>query len=188
MSYRYLLCTCVYGKNKFTLHNLGKFIFQKEVSYFSENNSNPSILLFKIKKPKDFKYSGLNYLKLGKFHMSVYEELKFLLHVNERRETNETILKMVDWSRELIYLLYKHKSKELCINFDNFYVIFKKTIKNVPIFGYFLFEITSEFIACHQNDENSKYYTKNREIFVGNFKDLVFNSLKILRGQFYRLK
>ncbi|PIR40041.1 MAG: hypothetical protein COV33_01710 [Candidatus Zambryskibacteria bacterium CG10_big_fil_rev_8_21_14_0_10_34_34] len=172
------------SKNKFTLHNLGKFIFQKEVSYFSENNSNPSILLFKIKKPKNFKYSGLNYLKLGKFHMNVYQELKFLLHINERRETDEMILKMVDWSRELIYLLYKYKRNILYKDFDNFYTILKKTITNVPIFGYFLFEITSEFVVSYQNDENSKYYAKKREIFVGNFKDLVFGVVPNLTKNF----
>jgi len=181
-----IYCVPVYkiDENEFTMHNLGKFIFQKEISYFSKSNSEPSILLFRIKKPKGFKYSGLNYLKLGKFHMNVYEELKFLLHTNERKEIDETILRAVDWSRELIHLLYKYKAIELYKNFDNFYLILKKTIENVSIFGYFLFEITSEFIVCYQNDEDTKYYAENREIFVGNFKDLVFEVVPNLTKNF----
>lgn len=179
-------CVPVYKVNEteFKLHNLGKYIYQNEVKFFSDNNGNPEILLFKIKKPRDFKYCGINYLKLGKFHLNIYEELKFLLDVEERKDIDESILKMIDWSRELMHLLYKYSPKELLNNYEKFYKILQRTVKGVPIFGYFLFEITSEFIAYKQNDLESVYYSDLEEINVANFKNLVFQVVPNLTKNF----
>lgn len=179
-------CVPVYkvADNQYKLHNLGKYIFRNEVKFFSDNDGNPEILLFEVKKPKDFKYSGINYLKLGKFHLNVYEELKFLLDNEERKDIDESILKMLDWSRELMHLLYKYSSKDLVSNYERFYSILQRTIKNVPIFGYFLFEITSEFIAYNQKDSESKHFADLSEINVSNFKDLVFQVVPNLSKNF----
>jgi len=62
------------GKNEYSPHNLGKYIFQKEVSFFSEKQKAPKILLIEIENTKNGKIAGLNYLKLGEFHFKVFIE------------------------------------------------------------------------------------------------------------------
>lgn len=174
------------GKNKFSMHNLGKYIFQNEVSYFSENSFKPKILLFEIKNPKNInqKIIGLNYLKLGNFHYNIYAELKFLLHEDERKDIDRIILDMLESSKELIHSISDQGQDKTVNDFPNFYSLYINTIKRVPIFGYFLFEITSEYIAYNQNDEESKKYSKKGELFVGNFKELTFKTVPSLTKNF----
>lgn len=171
---------------EFVLHNLGKYIFQKEVNYFSDNKDLPEILLIEAKVPKNYKNKavGLNYLKLGNFHLKVFNELKFLLHINERKDVDGITIKMLDDSKDLIFLLNNYSRGEILKNFNNFYTLLIETIKRVPIFGYFLFEITSEFIAYKQNDDVSEKISNLKELYVGHFKDLVFETLIDLNKKF----
>lgn len=173
-------------KEEFYMHNLGKYIFQNEVSFFSENNFEPKILLFEIKNPKNIKPKliGLNYLNLGNFHFNIFEELKFLLHEDERKDINIIVLQMLNDSKELIKLTDEYKEEKLIKNFENFYKLLINTIKKVPIFGYFLFEINSEYIANNQTDIQSKKYAEIGEIYVGNFKEMTFKTVPYLTKNF----
>lgn len=112
-----LYCIPVYKNNEteFAMHNLGKYIFQKEVSFFSENNFEPKILLIEIENSKKVnnKIIGLNYLKLGNFHFNVYKELSFLLNKDERKDIDSIALKMIESSKELIFLLNNFERKNI---------------------------------------------------------------------------
>lgn len=182
-----IFCFPVYrNKNDYSMHNLGKYIFQKELSLFAENANARKMLLIEITNKNGIgrKIAGLNYLKLGNFHFNVYEELKFLLNEKERSDIDMVILEMIENSKELIYLLSHCDKLNILEKFDSFYDLYVKTISLVPIFGYFLFEIISEFIIYNQNDENSKKYSKLNEIYVGNFKSLSFKTIPRLTKDF----
>lgn len=183
-----LFCIPAYKNNEteYSVHNLGKYIFQKEISLFSENNHQPKILLIEIvnQKKTSKQIAGLNYLKLGNFHLKVYEDLKFLLNKDERNDIDTIALNMLENSKELIYLLKNFDKKNISNEFENFYNLYINTVINVPIFGYFLFEIISEFIVCNQNDDQTKKYSKLSEIYVGNFKNLIFKTVPSLTKNF----
>ena len=183
-----VFCFPAYRNNEteYSVHNLGKYIFQKEASLFSENDYDPKILLIEISDPKNVskKITGLNYLKLGNFHFNVYEELKFLLNKKERKEIDAIVLDMIENSKELIYSLNNFSKDSVINEFENFYNLYINTILKVPIFGYFLFEMISEFIVYNQNDEKSKKYSKMNEVYVGNFKDLMFKTMPGLTRDF----
>ena len=183
-----VFCFPVYQNNKteYSMHNLGKYIFQKEIPLFSEDDSDPKILLIEINNLKKTgkEIAGLNYLKLGNFHFNIYEELKFLLTKDERKEIDVIVLSMIESSKELIYLLNGFNKASVINEFENFYNLYINTILKVPIFGYFLFEMISEFIVYNQNDDKSKKYSEIKEIYVGNFKDLMFKTMPGLTKDF----
>ncbi|EKD70089.1 MAG: hypothetical protein ACD_46C00643G0001 [uncultured bacterium] len=108
-------------KDCFRLHNLGSYIFLNEVSYFSENSNKPKILLFEIKNKTGQRRVGLNYLKLGKFHLTVFNELKFLLNKNELNEINSMVEHCINSSKDLIFLFLKYDKSEIKKSFENFF-------------------------------------------------------------------
>jgi len=91
---------------------------------------------------------------------------------------------MIDSSKDLIYLLNSSKKETIQKKFDDFYSLYVSTISKVPIFGYFLFETISRFIALHQKDERSIKYQDLGEIYVGNFKDITFKTIPTLSKDF----
>lgn len=157
----------------FRLHNLGSFIYKKEVPKIS--GVTPKILLIKIELPDNCKNRliGIDYLRLGSIHFNLFKELEYLLSSEERYILEKTCEKK---TQELLPLLIMTQNKILEQKVDKncFFEQFYKQIPNNPILAYIFFEIFCEFTALFQKSEESEKWKANGEIFTWYFKNSVF--------------
>lgn len=157
------------------LHNLGQYIYTKEAPAFKNQNDLINILLFEIKNPnvKNTLY-GLDYLKLGLIHYSTFNQLAYLLSATELNSIKLNTLQAISKTYNL-FLVFEHKTtEELIEDFTKIYNYYIECIKNLPILGYLLFEVLSEYIALYQSGEAVEYYKQYNELYCGNFKNLIY--------------
>ncbi|MBT9168892.1 MAG: hypothetical protein DDT19_02242 [Syntrophomonadaceae bacterium] len=165
---------------KLFLHNLGKYIYQIETPRYLNKKlwDKIGILLIEIQIPEVSRNNliGIDYLRLGDIHFNIYRELEYLLSSKERYLLEEICTSRIRESLEYLSLCNKayYYNQTQKVDPIKFFRTFHETIKNLPILGYFWFEILSEFIMLYQNNQLSKKYNKIGEFYSPSYKNLIF--------------
>lgn len=159
------------------LHNLGEYIVDKEAPAFSQNSDKVGIILVELESTSLNHNSvyGVNYLKLGEVHFSVFSELSYLLSTDELEEIKSSAVDSIHKSYNILSIFEEHSSSAILSDFDKFYNLYQSSVPNLPILGYLLFEVLCEYIALYQKSELVDKYALKREIYCANFKDLIFS-------------
>lgn len=171
--------------SKLRVHNLGNFIYQKEMPLFSKfidvgRRAPLAALLIEVSLPEASKDNlvGIDYLRLGSIHFNIYKELEYLLSPKERYDLEELCVKRVKRAFKYLCLCNRtfiseslDKSK---IGHHEFMELFLKTIDHLPILGYFYFEVLAEYIMLFQDNVFAKDYAELGEFYSPTYKELVF--------------
>jgi hypothetical protein len=161
------------------MHNLGQYIYRKEAPAGNElNNKTLDTLIFEIALSKKERGNliGIDYLRLGDIHFSIFNKLKYLLSSHERSDLEKIILSRIKKSIKFLSL-----SNSLYFSKDNYYEykkkyldLFVETIRNIPFLGYLYFEALSEYLMLHQNSEVAKKYFGMGEFYNEPYKELMY--------------
>jgi len=172
-----IYCTPVIKKGrKLRLHNLGEYIYFKEAPMFSEDKKNITLLLIELdlsSAPANH-LVGINYLKLGFVHFSAFSELNYLLSHEELIRLKNSVVKSIRKASKLLSIVAEFSPERISCNFRRFYKLYQQVIPELPILGYFLFEVLCEYIAFFQVGDKVDYYRHQGELYAPNFKDLIF--------------
>jgi len=170
-----IYCTPVTKTSKgLRLHNLGSFIYNKEVPKIY--GVNPQILLIKIKLPERCRNRliGIDYLRLGSIHFGLFKELEYLLSGKERYVLEKIcVIKTQELLPLLIMVQNKLHGKKVKPRL--FFELYFNQIKNNPILAYILFEVFCEFTGLYQKTKQSEKWKEEGEIYSWYFKDSVFS-------------
>lgn len=157
------LVGCIYGtqlykqpNGEFLMHNLGKHILLKEAVL---SGKKPTPLIIEVSFGDINKYpliSGINYLKLGKIHYAIYENLKYLLSPIERDDLEGRVACKIKKSLNFISLCYSNYSEQQNITGKDFIRLINKTVPNLAILGYIYFEAIAEYTMLFSNDKDSQ--------------------------------
>ena len=157
------LVGCIYGTQlykqldgRFLMHNLGKHILIKE-AVLSGKKPTPLIIEVTFNNSSNYPLlSGINYLKLGKIHYAIYENLKYLLSPLERDDLEGRVVCKIKKSLNFISLCYPNHKSQQCIDGREFIKLVNKTVPNLAILGYIYFEAIAEYTMLFSNDKNSQ--------------------------------
>lgn len=162
--------------NKLRLHNLGEYIFKKEAPAFSKDKDDVALLLIELEfPPKITNFPvGVNYLKLGAIHFSIFSELSYLLSNAELLKLKSNAITAIQKTESLLNIIDEFPPEAITKNFENFYELYRKSISELPILGYFLFEALCEYIALFQKGPEVNRCHQVNEIYCSNFKNLIY--------------
>lgn len=157
---------------KFKMHNLGRHIYQKEATILGKS---PTPLIIEMTFDEigmDQTVSGIDYLKLGKIHHTIYQNLKYLLTPSERMELENTVSSRIKKSLDFINLCSHINEGSASVSGREFISILNRQIPKLPILGYIYFEVIAAYSMLYSNDDHSKDL-KNR----GEFNNTIYKSL-----------
>ena len=157
------LVGCIYGTQlykqpdgRFLMHNLGKHILLKE-AVLSGKKPTPLIIEMSFNAGGNYPLiSGINYLKLGKIHYEIYENLKYLLSPLERDDLEGRVVCKIKRSLNFISQCYFNHNGQRSIAGRDFVELINKTVPNIAILGYIYFESIAEYTMLFSNDEKSR--------------------------------
>jgi len=163
--------------NGLRLHNLGKYIREVEAPISSRNTKERlNTIIFEVKLPDNSRNNliGIDYLRLGKIHFSIYKELEYLLSSQERYNLYKLVVNRARRSINFLSTCHNYYFYKDEINYLSFLNLFIKTIDNLPILGYIYFEVIAEYLMLYQDNKLSQLYRSMGEFYNATYKDLMF--------------
>ncbi|KKW48266.1 MAG: hypothetical protein UY99_C0007G0019 [Parcubacteria group bacterium GW2011_GWA1_59_11] len=173
-------------KNRLRMHNLGKYILSEEAPKFSCDRKDVALLLIELDLGRSVPDAptGIDYLKLGPVHFSVFSELNYLLSRDELVDLKQATVTAVRNGSDLLRIVEEVPAEYLSGNFSKFYDLYLQTIPHLPILGYLLFEVLCEYIALFQKGEETERCKALGELYCANFKNLIFSACPDLTRSF----
>lgn len=152
------LVGCVYttqlyenSDGTYSMHNLGKYILEEEAPR-SGKVSTPLVIEVSFPNDDSPMLSGINYLKLGKIHHAIYEELRYLLSQDERKQLEDVVAHKIKKSLDFISLCSAIEDGRSHIDSREFIEIINRNVANLSILGYMYFEALAEYTMLHSED------------------------------------
>ncbi|MEX0918402.1 MAG: hypothetical protein WDZ85_00305 [Candidatus Paceibacterota bacterium] len=177
-----IYCTPVFmEEGKLRMHNLGEFIFNKEMPLFTKfiekRNQKPlEIIVFEIDLPttNENNLVGVDYLRLGNVHFDTYKALEYLLSPHERSNLQEICTNRVRRAFNYLYTCNQIHQSNTRLDSIKFLEMFINAIDHLPILGYFYFEVLTEYIMLFQDNRESQIFSKLGEFYSPSYKELIF--------------
>ncbi len=171
-------CTpVIQNGRKLRLHNLGEYILEKEAPKFSKDKKDVALLLVELEFPREriSPSVGIDYLKLGLVHFSVFSDLNYLLSHDELNELQQMTVHSVRKTSNLLSVIEDSSPELIAPKFREFYKLYQHAVCELPIFGYLLFETLCEYIALFQKGTEVERCFECGELYCANFKDMIFS-------------
>ena len=164
---------------KLRMHNLGVYVMEVEAPMMIGNKGGkkePDILLFEVKTDKDAHRNliGIDYLRMGEVHYSIYRQLEYLLSYKERFELQKTIVSKMKQSLDYLSLCREFYYSGGELEPDYFLNVFVNNIQFLPILGYLYFEAISEYLMLFQDNKEAKKYAEAGELYNPTYKELMY--------------
>lgn len=172
------LVGCIYttqlykeSDNTFRMHNLGEHILHEEAT-LTKGSSTPLIIEATYSEEgAEQILSGIDYLKLGKIHYAIYQNLRYLLTPAERKDLESTITSKLKKSLDFISLCAFIENNTPPVSGKEFIRLMNNQIPNLPILGYIYFESIAQYTMLYSDDSRSKRL-KN----LGEFNNVIYKS------------
>lgn len=175
-------CTPLIKKEKdLRFHNLGRYIYEKEIPAVLEKNNKthkeitPLIIEANLKNETKNNLVGINYLKIGKIHLEIYERLSYLLSNKERNKLEEKVVQSI--RRGMDFLCCCNKAFYSSSDFDSekFFRKLCDSVDHLSILGYFYFEAINEYLFLFDESEQTKKYARRGEFNNYLYKNLMYD-------------
>jgi hypothetical protein len=165
--------------DKLRMHNLGVYVAETEAPMMANNKHDkkqPEILIFEVKTDEDAHHNliGIDYLRMGEVHYSIYKQLEYLLSYEERSELHKTIISNMKQSLDYLSLCSESYYSGELLDPDYFLNIFIGNIQFLPILGYLYFEAISEYLMLFQDNDEAKRYMEVGELYNQTYKELMY--------------
>ncbi|MBP9798226.1 hypothetical protein KBC70_03715 [Candidatus Woesebacteria bacterium] len=173
--------------NSFKLHNLGNYIFHEEAprSLGTIKTNDLDLLLLEISlKDKVHDPIGIDYLRLGQLHFDIYSDLEFLLSINERSKLRRIVEKKIHSSLDLLNRVIGIDTLNSRVESTDIIDCATKSIGKMPVLGYMYFEVFSEYIMLHEDNDDAKNSHASGELHNASYKRLVFELFPQLLNNF----
>lgn len=163
------------------LHNLGRYIYEEEIPAALEktDNSNQKItpLVIEMELPKRARNNliGINYLKIGKLHLAIYERLSYLLSNEERNKLEQRVVQNTRKSMDFLCHCNKTFYSSSGFNNEKFFKGLCESISYLSILGYFYFEAINEYLFLFNESEQTKRYAERGEFNNYSYKNLMYD-------------
>lgn len=166
-------------KDRYQVHNLGQYILEAEVPRRTkasrQNPIVPIIIEGELPQAARSNLVGVDYLRLGDIHLSIYRALEYLMFPDERQQLEEDVMRRIRASILFLGMCqadFRSPEKRDSRSFLNACV---EAIQSLPVLGYFYFEALVEFILCHQTGGQSARYHEQAELYNANYKNLAYD-------------
>jgi len=175
-----IYCVPVVPENrKLRVHNLGVYLSEVEAPMMAQkinSKKQPDVLLFEIKNSKNNHHNliGIDYLRMGEIHYSIYKQLEYLLSYKERSNLYTIVISRVKQSLDYLSLCTQTANPFDSLDVDYFLNCFINTISSLPILGYLYFEVISEYLMLFQDNNEAKKYLKRGELYNPTYKNLMY--------------
>lgn len=164
------LVGCIYttqlypeSNDTFRMHNLGKHILHNE-AVLTKGESTPLIIeATYTEEGREQILSGVDYLKLGTIHYAIYQNLRYLLTPDERKDLETVISSKIKKSLEFISLCSFIENHSSPISGREFIRLLNSQIPNLPILGYLYFESIAQYTMLYSTDPRSIELKKRAE-------------------------
>jgi len=163
--------------DKLRMHNLGVYVSEIEAPMMAnQGEKRPEILIFEIKTDQDAHHNliGIDYLRMGEVHYSIYKQLEYLLSYEERAELHKKIMSNMKHSLDYLSLCNESRKSSESLDPDYFLNIFVDNIQFLPILGYLYFETISEYLMLFQDNDEAKKYLEVGELYNPTYKELMY--------------
>lgn len=163
---------------KLRIHNLGVYVVEVEAPLMVQNKNGkkqPDLLLFEVKIDKDDHHNliGIDYLRMGEIHYSIYKQLEYLLSFKERFDLYQTVVSKIKQSLDYLSLCSRFTSFG---NLDSDYFLdsFVNSASSLSILGYLYFEVISEYLMLFQDNDEARKYSQIGELYNPTYKELMY--------------
>lgn len=176
-----IYCTPLINEdNVLRLHNLGRYIFKKELNMFLTDTKamheiKPLIIEIDVPKSVSNRLAGIDYLRLGAVHLQLFKQLEYLLSQEERYKLKSVVLLRIKKSIEFLAICNKIHYENYKIGTKEFFDILNSAIQNLPILGYIYFEAVAEYLQLYSTDKMTNAYKELGEFNNWGYKELMFN-------------
>lgn len=173
----------------FRMHNLAEYVLNKEapafVSKVGDSGREPTPLIFEIARPRRAYrgLAGVDYLRLGSIHLSIYSHLEYLLSTAERYELRETVVSRTKNSATFLALAAAIVYEGVDVAPAVFLELLDETIPRLPILGYLYFEALAEYLMLHSTSEQTQRLAERGEFNNWLYKEMLFATLD-MAGKF----
>ncbi len=178
----------VLESNRLRMHNLGVYINDVEAPMIlgGVKNKKPDLLIFEIDVNEHTHHNliGIDYLRLGNIHYSIYKQLEYLLSYKERSELDKIVVSRIRRSLDYLTLCGELYFKGQKVNTDKFLEVFIENINFLPILGYLYFEVITEYILLFQDNNEARRYADAGEFYNPTYKELMYALQPKLKNNF----
>ncbi|AWK09576.1 hypothetical protein DDQ41_12335 [Streptomyces spongiicola] len=167
----------------FRPHNLAQYVLNKEAPAFVAKmgapERTPTPLIFEITRPRRAYrgLAGVDYLRLGSIHLSIYTHLEYLLSTAERYELRETVVSRIKNSTTFLSLAAAIVYEGADVAPAVFLELLDETIPRLPILGYLYFEALAEYLMLHSTSEPTQRLAARGEFNNWLYKEMLFATL-----------
>lgn len=174
-------CSPLYsmGKDKYRMHNLGSYMYHKELPaailskkklLFDDKCEIKGLIISMNILDSNLKPIGINYLKLGLVHFNMFKKFEYLLSSSERISITHQANLEVNRLKSFVNDRSKFDDNE-------YFKKFLFEITHSHILGYIYFEAIYNYITEKQDCEiSSEYKKKYKEVYNWNAKNLMFKT------------
>jgi len=169
------------------LSDLGEYIANFEIPLSRKAKLRGALkpekcILIKVENTPQVKVLGLDYLSLGEIHYKIFKKLSYLLSRQEFATIEEDVIRSSSYACSQLKAVQLYENSDISSS-DLVDTISKQT-KKVYLLGYIFFEGLSLFLCLSSKDRESTIARSNGEIPNRCYKQLIFNSRRILYNQF----
>lgn len=171
------------------MHNLGEYVLTRESALAQKNGhtkGTPTPLVIEVELPPTAYRGvmGIDYLRLGQIHLSIYEGLEYLLARDERHKLRDTVSGRV---RNAMPFLQSCIAR--CLDGrDSAPEVFLgsvcEAVDLLPILGYLYFESLSEYLMLHSATARTKTASTFGEFDNWPYKEFLFGAFPGMAGRF----
>jgi len=173
---------------RFRPHNLGQYILQEEAPRHSKKDQNdpvvPIIFEGDLETAARNNLVGIDYLRLGEIHLSIYQSLEYLMFPNERKGLEADVVRRIRAAVFFLGMCPAVTRGNAPRNAHLFLQSCAAAIQLLPVVGYLYFEAIVEYLLCYQACQNAHKAHEQVEFYNGNYKTLAFEMRADLANNF----
>ncbi|MGW6195391.1 hypothetical protein ACWF0M_04500 [Kribbella sp. NPDC055110] len=173
----------------YRLHNLGRYILEREAVMAAGAGralAEPIPLIVEVEVPRTAIRMpvGIDYLRLGEIHLSIYRHLEYLLGRDERYALRDSVVERTRRAMPFLTSCLIRTMGDTPAKTAGFHEKLVEAIPAVPILGYIYFEAISEYLMLHSRSEVSQRLMARGEFDNWTYKRLLFAAFPGMAGRF----
>ena len=163
------------------VHNLGSYIFEHEIPRtlkakgYADRSPSALVIEAQLSITAQGKAVGIDYLNLGSVHLKVLEQTKDTLSTSTYSKLERNCMRQIMSANGFLGMCSRIVERpDQVPDVISFFRELRRSIRHLPILGYFYFEALSEYIVLFSQDERSKRLADSGELNCWGYKEFIF--------------